>query len=184
MIAAFMIIVARPISVFISLANSRMGWREKTFISWVGLRGAVPVVMATYPLVAGIGRAEYIFNVVFFVAITSLLIQGTSISIVAKLLGLSIPEPQKQDNQVEHTTNATVKNNMSYVYVPQTSASINKSIVDMKLPQNFLIVLIERSGGVIIPRGSTQIEAHDKLMVIAEKESLNQFREKINTPVG
>jgi potassium/hydrogen antiporter len=180
LIAGFMILVARPLSVFISLSNAKISWREKTLISWVGLRGAVPVVMATYPLVAGIGRAEYIFNLVFFVSVTSLLIQGTSIPFVAKLLGLYIPEPKKLENPLEHTAHASLSNNMSYIFVPAHSASINKSIVDMKLPQDLLIVAIERKGEVIIPRGATQIEAHDKLMVLAQKEPLNQFRDKLN----
>jgi cell volume regulation protein A len=176
LVAGFMILVARPISVFISLGTSSLNWREKTFIAWIGLRGAVPVVMATYPLVAGIGRAEYIFNLVFFVAVTSLMIQGTSISVVAKWLGLISPEQPKPD-QIEHTSTATLKNNMTYVTVP--SDFIQKNIVDLKLPQDMLIVLIERAGAVIIPRGGTKLEPNDKLMVIAEKESLAQLKEKI-----
>jgi len=175
-VAGFMILVARPISVFISLGNSSLNWREKSFIAWIGLRGAVPVVMATYPLVAGIGRAEYIFNLVFFVAVTSLMIQGTSISVVAKWLGLISPEQTKHD-QIEHTATATLKNNMSYVNVP--SDFVQKNIVDLKLPQDLLIVLIERDGAVIIPRGGTQLEPRDKLMVIAENKSLTQLKEKI-----
>jgi len=176
LVAGFMILVARPISVFISLGNSSLNWREKTFIAWIGLRGAVPVVMATYPLVAGIGRAEYIFNLVFFVAVTSLMIQGTSISIVARWLGLISPDQPKHD-QIEHTSTATLKNNMTYVNVP--TDFIQKNIVDLKLPQDMLIVLIERKGAVIIPRGGTQLEPGDRLMVIAEKESLTQLKEKI-----
>lgn len=177
LVAGFMILIARPVSVFISLSNSSLNWREKSFIAWIGLRGAVPVVMATYPLVAGIARAEYIFNLVFFVAVTSLMIQGTSISMVAKWLGLISPEEKKHD-QIEHSSTATLKNNMSTINVPVDF--IQKNIVDLKLPQDLLIVLIERKGSVIIPRGGTQIEPSDKLMVVAEKESLNQLKEKIH----
>jgi cell volume regulation protein A len=172
-----MILVARPVSVYLSLAASSLNWREKTFIAWVGLRGAVPVVMATYPLVAGIKHAEFIFNLVFFVAVTSLLIQGTSITMVAKWLGLTSPE-EKKPEQIEYTSTATLKNNMSYVNVPVDF--IQKNIVDLKLPQDLLIVLIERKGSVIIPRGGTQIEPNDKLMVVAEKESLAQLKDKIH----
>lgn len=177
LVAGFMILVARPVSVFISLSFSSLTWREKTLIAWVGLRGAVPVVMATYPLVAGIAHAEFIFNLVFFVAVTSLLIQGTSITMVAKWLGLTSPEEKKPD-QIEYTSTATLKNNMSYVNVPVDF--IQKNIVDLKLPQDLLIVLIERKGSVIIPRGGTQIEPNDKLMVVAEKESLAQLKDKIH----
>ncbi|MFP5384703.1 MAG: potassium/proton antiporter [Bacteriovoracia bacterium] len=179
LLAGFMIFVARPLSVFISLSFSELNWREKTFISWVGLRGAVPVVMATFPLVAGIAKAEYIFNLVFFVSVTSLLIQGTSISFVAKLLNVYLPEPETAENQGEYAAPATLRNNMSYVTIPNESQAVNKSIVDLKLPQDLLIVLIERKGEVIIPRGATELKASDKLMVIAQKESLTQLKEKL-----
>lgn len=180
LIAGFMIFIARPLSVFLSLAGSKLGWREKLFLSWVGLRGAVPIVMAMYPLVAGIGKAEYIFNLVFFVALTSLMIQGTSISFVARILGLLRDDSGKIEGHVEHSSTATIKNNMNYLTVPLTSSAVQKSIVDLKLPQDLLIVLIERKGEVIIPRGATLIEAQDKLMVVAGKESFLQFKEKIS----
>lgn len=178
LVAGFMILVARPLSVFISLANSSMNWREKTLVAWIGLRGAVPIVLATYPLVQGIGKAEYIFNLVFFVAISSLMIQGTSISFVAKLLGLYVPGPQKPEIPAEHTSQVLSKN-MTYVTIPSNSLAISKSIVDLKLPNDLLIVLIERGKEVIIPRGATLLEANDKLMILAEKESLFQLKEKI-----
>lgn len=178
-LAAYMIFVARPLSVFLSLSFSRLSWREKAFVSWVGLRGSVPIVMATFPLVAGITKAEYIFNLVFFVSVTSLLIQGTSISYVADLLGVSEPPPEKPDLHNEYTAPATLRNNMSYVNIPPNSQLVDKSIVDLKLPKDLLIVLIERKGEVIIPRGATELRAQDKLMVIAQKESLSQLREKI-----
>jgi cell volume regulation protein A len=179
LIAGFMILIARPLSIFISLANSRMNWREKLFISWVGLRGAVPIVMAMYPLVAGIGRAEYFFNLVFFVAIISLMVQGTTISFVAKKLGLLSAENHKNDKHHEYTATATLRNNMNYLTIPKDSTAIDKSIVELKLPQELLIVLIERRGEVIIPRGATLIEAEDKLMVIAGKDTLGVLKEKI-----
>lgn len=179
LLSAFMIFIARPISVFISLSFSSLDWREKAFVSWVGLRGAVPVVMATFPLVAGIGKSEFIFNLVFFVSVISLLVQGTSISLVANLLGVALPEPEKADYHNEYTTHATLSKNMSYVIIPSASPAIDKSIVDLKLPQELLIVLIERKGDVIIPRGATELKANDKLMVIAQKETLSQLKEKI-----
>lgn len=178
-LAAFMIFVARPMSVFLSLSFSSLGWREKAFVSWVGLRGSVPIVMATFPLVAGISKAEYIFNLVFFVSVTSLLIQGTSISFVANLFGVSEAPPEKPELHNEYTAPATLRNNMSYVNIPSESQLVNKSIVELKLPKDLLIVLIERKGEVIIPRGATELKAQDKLMVIAQKDSLSQLREKL-----
>lgn len=94
-ISLFLILVARPISVFISLIPFRLQRRMRVFISWVGLRGAVPIVFATYPLIAGAGKAHEIFNIVFFISITSVLIQGTTLPLVAKWLHLSLPEKLK-----------------------------------------------------------------------------------------
>src|SRR5690606_16023753 len=85
-ISLFLMFVARPLSVFISLIPFKMKLRRRFYISWVGLRGAVPIVFATYPLLAGIDKASMIFNIVFFISLTSILIQGTTLSIVAKWL--------------------------------------------------------------------------------------------------
>src|SRR5690606_2505275 len=94
-ISLFLMLVARPLSVFISLAFFKMKMRRRLYISWVGLRGAVPIVFATYPLLAGIEKANMIFNIVFFIALTSLLVQGTTLGIVAKWLRVSLPAKEK-----------------------------------------------------------------------------------------
>lgn len=95
LISLFLILIARPVSVFIALAPFRMELRRRIYISWVGLRGAVPIVFATYPLIAGIDKAQMIFNIVFFISVTSVLIQGTTLSIVAKYLRLALPEKEE-----------------------------------------------------------------------------------------
>lgn len=180
MVAVFMILIARPLSVFISLSMSDFNWREKALISWIGLRGAVPIVMATYPLVAGISRAEYIFNLVFFVALSSLLLQGTTISFMAKLLGLE-EKTSAANPPIEYTSQATFTENMSYFTVSPGSSLIDKSIVELKLPNDMLIVLIQRNNEVIIPRGATQLKEKDKLMIIAQKDSLKSFKNNLSS---
>lgn len=180
MLSSFMILIARPITVFVSLSRSKYNWREKALLSWVGLRGAVPVVMATYPLVAGIKGADMIFNLVFFVALTSLMVQGTTISYVAKFLKVEAPAV-KEDLQIEHTIAAS-RNNMAYVNVVENSFAAGKSLVDLKLPSDLLVVLIERDGKMIIPRGATQLEPRDKVLVLAEKGPMDQFKEKMREP--
>ena len=89
----FLMFVARPLSVFLSLAFTHVSFREKLFISWVGLRGSVPIILATFPLMAGIAQADRVFNVVFFLVLTSVLIQGLSLAPVARWLGLAESEP-------------------------------------------------------------------------------------------
>jgi potassium/hydrogen antiporter len=181
LVALFMILMARPLSVYISLSFSSFNWKEKTLIAWVGLRGAVPIVMATYPLVAGIAKAEYIFNLVFFVAVSSLILQGTTIGFVAKLLGLFEKDHELTKEHPEHKSHITFRDNMNYLTVPRNSGLVDKSIVELKLPEDFLIVLIEREGDVIIPRGATQLKENDKLLTISHKESLASFKSSLRS---
>lgn len=175
LISSFMIILARPISVFISLTFSGRSLREKLLISWVGLRGSVPVIMATYPLVAGIENAYLIFNLVFFVSLTSLILQGTSIPYVSKLLRVHDESEPKRSNY------PAISGHLSEIVtvdVPRHSSAVNKTIVDLEIPLNkLLIIAIERRGEVIIPRGSTTIEAGDKVSLIADDDTLADFFE-------
>jgi len=101
LISAFLIFVARPIGVFISLSFFKMKMRQRAYISWVGLRGAVPIVFATYPLIAGIDKAGMIFNIVFFVSVTSVMIQGTTLSVVARLLHVALPGKMKPRTEID-----------------------------------------------------------------------------------
>ncbi len=88
-VAAILILVARPLAVFLTLAPRRFSVRERAFVSWVGLRGAVPIVLATFPLVRGVPKATLIFDVVFFVVIASVLLQGATTPLVARWLGVT-----------------------------------------------------------------------------------------------
>lgn len=180
LIASFMILLARPISVFISLAFSNLNLREKLLISWVGLRGSVPVVMATYPLVAGIDRTGLILNLVFFIAVTSLIIQGTSISFIAKLLNVNGPSSLEETS---HSSTPGLLNDIVTVDVPENSPLVDKTIIELGLPHNkVLIVAIERKGSVIIPRGSTPLRAGDKISIMADDDSLADFVELLWVP--
>lgn len=176
LIALFMILCARPISVFTSLFFSKLNIREKSLVSWVGLRGSVPVILATYPLVAGIERAGHIFNLVFFVILTSLIFQGTSVGAVAKFLKLYVTKPNKKNYP---STSGSLKDIVT-VQVPSLSLAIGKSIIDLALPDHkVLIVCIERKGDLIIPRGSTELEANDKIFIMADDEDLGDFVEML-----
>lgn len=184
MIASFLMFVARPVSVFIGMSLTKgVSFREKILISWVGLRGSVPIVMATYPLVAGIHNADFIFNLVFFVALASLIFQGSSIPFVAKILGLEAEV--KEDIPVnEQVSAANPRDNMVNLLVPAESQVVGKSVIDLNLPEDLLIVLIEREGKTVIPRGATQVHANDKLYILAEDPSLQIMKEKILANVG
>jgi cell volume regulation protein A len=100
-IALFLMLVARPLSVFISVPNNSITIREKAFVSWVGLRGAVPIVLATFPLLAGVNAAQQIFNVTFFVVLISVLVQGTTLSLVARLFGVQAKDEVMLEPQLK-----------------------------------------------------------------------------------
>lgn len=170
LISLFLIFFARPISVFISTAFFRMKLRRRLYISWVGLRGAVPIVFATYPLLAGIDKADMIFNIVFFISVTSVLIQGTSIPIVARWLNVAIPEKAKRITDTDMLFTETPKRVMKEIKITPDCAAVNKKIVDLGFPKDAVIAMIKRNGTYITPGGSTVIEAHDTLVALSNDE--------------
>ncbi|MDR4504941.1 MAG: potassium/proton antiporter [Candidatus Scalindua sp.] len=170
LISIFLIIVARPISVFISLIFFKMKLRRRFYISWVGLRGAVPIVFATYPLLTGIEKADMIFNIVFFISVTSVLIQGTTLSIVAKWLNVALPENVKPLSEIEKLISEISKSSLQEFEILPDFHVVNRRIVDLDFPESAFIVMIKRNGKYIRPGGSTVIEAKDVLMVLADSQ--------------
>lgn len=170
LISAFLIVVARPVSVFISLIPFKVQRRSRLFISWVGLRGAVPMVFATYPLLAGAEKADMIFNVVFFVSLTSVLIQGTTIPLVSKWLHLKLPMKVKPRTQIDIELADSVKSVLTEIFIPHGSRAVGRQLVDLGLPKTSHISFIERDSKYITPNGATRLKAHDKLFVISENK--------------
>jgi potassium/hydrogen antiporter len=173
LISAFLIFVARPIGVFASLSLFKSNTRSKLFVSWVGLRGGVPIVFATYPLIAGIPNAGLIFNLVFFISITSVLLQGTTLAYVAKLLGVDVPAKAKRREGLDFESTDMIKTEMKEINVLENSTAVGKRIVELSIPATVNILAIKRNNVFIAPNGSTRLLAGDTLHVLAEnKESL------------
>ncbi|MBC7948898.1 MAG: potassium/proton antiporter [Chitinophagaceae bacterium] len=176
LISAVLIFVARPIAVFLSLSFFKMRSRDKLFISWVGLRGAVPIVFATYPLIAGIDKAGVIFNLVFFISVTSVMLQGSMLHWVADWLRVTVPKKAKRITALDHELYDTIQSEFVEVILPGNSIAVGKAIVKLRLPKPALIVLIVRDGKYIQPNGSTILEEGDKLLMLANnKELLNDI---------
>lgn len=170
LVAVFMILLARPVSVFLCLAPFRkMSTKAKLYISWVGLRGAVPIIFATYPLIAQIPYASLIFNVVFFITIVSLLTQGTTVSLMAHLLGLSEKEA-KQGNDFGMELPEEIKSAMSEIEVSDRLLSNGHHLMDLTLPDNTLVVMVKRDNHFFIPRGRTKLAIGDKLLFITDND--------------
>ncbi|HET6510886.1 MAG TPA: potassium/proton antiporter [Candidatus Kapabacteria bacterium] len=181
-VSAFLIFVARPASVFFSLAFSDLGWREKLLISWMGLRGAVPIVLATFPLIAGISQANTIFNLVFFTVVVSVLVQGSTIAYVARWLGLNAPASKKSQHTVQHGPAINEQAQMTEVLVPYHSGLVGETIMSLGLPEDGFVMLISREEGTLVPNGRTRIEAGDVLMVLATPEALHSLEIRLYNP--
>lgn len=180
-ISLFLILVARPASVLLSLSFFKLQNRSKYFISWVGLRGAVPIVFATYPLLAGAGKAQMIFDIVFFISVTSVLIQGTTLPFIARRLHLTIPEKAKHRTQTDIELDNIIKSEATEIIIPQNCNTIGKQIVQLGLPKTAEIAYIQRGNKYLTPNGSTVIEENDKLFVLSEnKESLRKVFNCLN----
>ncbi|WP_179338132.1 potassium/proton antiporter [Winogradskyella ludwigii] len=175
LISIFLIVVARPISVFISLMFFKMKLKRRFYISWVGLRGAVPIVFATYPLLAGIDKANMIFNIVFFISVTSVLIQGTTLSLFAKWLNVALPEKAKPIAENDRYILNLPKSAMEEVFIAPNSFAVDKRIIDLHFPRSAFIIMIKRDNKFVRPGGSTVVEANDILVVLLDNEdSLNE----------
>lgn len=168
LISTFLIMIARPLGVLISLSFFKMKMRRRWYISWVGLRGAVPIVFATYPLIAGIEKADMIFNIVFFVSLLSVVIQGTTLSTVASWLHVSLPSKVKQRSPVDTFLEEGAKSLMREITIPENHSSVGKRIVDLQFPRKAIIALIMRDGKFITPNGTTSLEDQDTLVVLSE----------------
>jgi cell volume regulation protein A len=173
--------VARPLGVFSSLAFFKTNTRSKLFVSWVGLRGAVPIVFATYPLIAGIEKAGLIFNLAFFISITSVLLQGTTLGWVAKKLHLSVPAGTRKKTGLELAENK--KSKLEQITIAANSPVINQKIVNIRLPATVYIIAIKRDDAYLSPTGNTALSAGDELYVLAENTGAMEEAVRKITPV-
>jgi potassium/hydrogen antiporter len=176
LVSAFLMFVARPLSVYLSLSLSTLNLREKTFVSWVGLRGAVPIVLATFPLLAKLPHAELLFNVVFFIVLTSALLQGWSLPQAARVLRVDAPMSRKPQYPIEFAPVQGVDTELVDLIVPYSSDVVGKSVVELGMPQDSLIALITRDDGFLVPSGGTVLQEGDTLLVLVNKRNLPAVR--------
>ncbi len=185
LISLVLIAVARPISVYLCLWMFKLNNRKKLFISWVGLRGAVPIVLATYPLTAGIEKANLIFNLVFFISITSILVQGTTLSFVAKWLNLTLPPEVRKYSTFEKELTIKGKSIMVQTTIESFCPCIGKSMVELSMGGSITVTSIERDGKYFTPEGTTRIQKGDRLSVLADNPiAINHFYKVLGIESG
>ena len=177
MISAFLILVARPVAVFASLAFAKdMNFRKKLFISWVGLRGAAPIVFATYPLLADVEYAYTIFHLVFFISVSSVLLQGTTLPYLAKWLHVKVPWKIKRSFPLDIEIKEDLKSELVELDIPEDCTAAGKAVVDLNLPKSAIIVLIHRTGKYLTARGDTVIQSGDHLLLMSDsKETVSKI---------
>lgn len=159
--------VARPMAVWLGTLGMRLRWKNKLFIMWAGLRGAVPIVLSTYPAASGLAVGQEIFNLVFFAVMLSVLIQGSTLGLVARWLGLSSPLKPKPLYNLELITMAKSDIDLVVVDLPGPKGAPGPRICDLHLPQGAMITLITRGKEVVVPKGTTRLRGWDQVTVLA-----------------
>lgn len=178
LVSVVLIFVARPVAVWMSALPFKFNWRELTFMSWVGLKGAVPITLATFPLMFATPekslQAQLLFDVVFFIVVVSAIIQGTSLTPVARWLGLECPRAPDPPVTLEISSLRQVDGKVMDYTIGADSRAAGRLVKELALPGGVVIALIARNGKVIPPQGITRIHAGDHIIVVlrAGTESL------------
>lgn len=183
-VVAFLMLVARPVSVLLVLAGTRFTLPEKLMVGWVGLRGAVPIVLATFPLLANVPDAEVIFDLVFFIVLVSVAIQGPSIPWIARRLGVAAPLRVPQHYPIEFESQAEVDAELLELIVPAAAAAAGRRLVDIPLPPGTLVVLICRDEQFIVPDGTTSIAAGDVVLVLCSRAAMAEAQARLTAPAS
>ena len=180
----FLMFVARPAAVFITWPFKTLSFREKSLISWVGLRGAAPIILATFPFAAGIAESNQIFNIVFFTVLTSLILQGPTLPLAVKVFKLSAPVVAKATYPFEYENKDSSEASLQEFIVPYNSAATGKPIFELGMPHDSLITLIYRGESHIVPTGSTILEAGDVILVLVTKSNVKEVANRLTAPVS
>ncbi|HOV46302.1 MAG: potassium/proton antiporter [Spirochaetes bacterium] len=171
--------ISRPITVFLCTFFTKLSFKEKIFISWSGLRGAVPIVLATYPAAAGIDSEHQIFNIIFFAVVLSIIVQGTTIGKFADFLNLSVKTKRKTKQAMELVTIHDLNYELVEIYIDENIYEGECKISDLSLPVGTTITMINRDNSVIAPSGQTLILPGDILFVLTDSKKIEEVSEKI-----
>ena len=174
--------IARPLAVFIGTAFMNLGWKNRVFMSWAGLRGAVPIVLATYPAAAGIQGGDDIFNLVFFAVLLSILVQGSTLGSLARLLKLRLPARPKPLVSLELITMAHSDYDLVVVDIPEFQITEGPRIRDLVLPDGAVITLITRGREIVVPKGNTRLQGWDQVSVLAHAPDASIVQDALIRP--
>jgi potassium/hydrogen antiporter len=176
-LSAVLILVARPVAAFAATALAPFGFRERLMLGWAGLRGATPIWLATFPVVAGVGSGDEVFAIVFFVVVSSTLVQGASFEPLARRLGLTTDEPALPRRLLESGRIRRMGGDVIAYRVPRGAAAAGHPVRDLELPREALVNVIVRDGSAIPPRGSTELREGDELHILVRSELRGEVEE-------
>jgi potassium/hydrogen antiporter len=170
LVSVVIMFIARPVAVFLSAGAFRFSWRELTFLSWVGLKGAVPITLATFPLMLGTVefplQAALLFDVVFFIVVVSAVIQGTSLTPVARWLGLERPRDPEPPVSLEISSLRQMDGEVVDYAIGEDSRAAGRLVKNLALPGGVVIALVARGDQIIPPQGLTRIQAGDHVILV------------------
>jgi len=171
--------VARPVAVFLCTMFMRLPFREKVFLSWSGIRGSVPIVLATYPAAAGLDPDHQIFNIIFLAVTLSILFQGTTIGALAGVLKLSAKEKPKAKQKMELVTVHDTKYELVELFIDGDLYGGESSLSELALPPDSSVTMIARKDRIIVPRGNTVIRPGDILTILAEEDRAGEVTDQV-----
>ncbi|MEN6384903.1 MAG: potassium/proton antiporter [Phycisphaerales bacterium] len=174
--------IGRPAAVLLGTLGMRIKWRDKLFMMWAGLRGAVPIVLSTYPANAGMAIGQDVFNLVFFAVLLSIALQGSTLGLLAKWLGLATSKRPQPLYNLELITMAKSDMDLIVVDLPDPKGCIGPKISDLNLPQGSVITLITRGNEVVVPKGSTILQGWDQVTVLAHAKDSDYIRKALLEP--
>lgn len=169
-IAGALALVARPLGTLLCLLPFRYSPKEVVYVAWVGLRGAVPIILATFPLMAGVEQGKLIFNIVFFVVVVSALIQGWSVRSVTRWLDLETATPPPPPASIEISSALPMRDDILTFFIEATSPLCNKRFADMQFPEGAAAMLIVRGTQLLAPQGNTALQAGDYVSIFCHPE--------------
>ncbi len=177
-IALFLMLVARPLATFIGMWKSPFSTNERLLVSWVGLRGGAPIMLATFPLMAGVEYSELMFHIVFFIVITSVLLQGMTIMPMARMLKLDAP--LRKTPRIPLAIEETGDRNTQSRELMVSGEFNNRSLAEIRLPEGALILLVRRDDKIIVPRGETRLLEGDVLTVLGNPDAIQECSVKFS----
>ncbi|MBS4025403.1 MAG: potassium/proton antiporter [Clostridia bacterium] len=180
LLSVILILIARPAAVFLSLIRMGFNLKEKIFLSWAGLKGAVPIVLATFPMVAGLENSQMFFNVVFFVVLTSALIQGSTITLFATKLNLLGAKKVEPPHSLELVSIGKVNAEIIECEANEEMDITGKTLAQIAFPKDVLVTAIVRAGELITPSGKTKVEPEDILYIMVSRESKKDLKKLLN----